>query len=82
MVPANTYLYEQGSDDVEAINVVFGERCNPHRRNFTDRLFRPALASATPAPSWVSPLDRALLAPISHKNECRTVVCIVNDSYH
>jgi len=30
-----------GSDDVEAINAISGERCNPHPHNFTDRYFRP-----------------------------------------
>jgi Xaa-Pro aminopeptidase len=30
-----------GSDDVEAINAVSGERCSPHPHNFTDRLIRP-----------------------------------------
>ncbi len=34
-------LYEMGSDQVEAINAVSGERCNPHPHNFTDRLIRP-----------------------------------------
>jgi Xaa-Pro dipeptidase len=34
-------LYEMGSDDVEAINAISGERCNPHPHNFTDRLIRP-----------------------------------------
>lgn len=34
-------LYEMGSDQVEAINSVSGERCNPHPHNFTDRLIRP-----------------------------------------
>jgi Xaa-Pro dipeptidase len=38
---ANKRLYELGSDDVEAINAVSGERCNPHPHNFTDRLVRP-----------------------------------------
>jgi len=38
---ANKMLYELGSDDVEAINAVSGERCNPHPHNFTDRLIRP-----------------------------------------
>lgn len=38
---ANKMLYEMGSDDVEAINAISGERCNPHPHNFTDRLFRP-----------------------------------------
>jgi len=30
-----------GSDQVEAINAVSGERCNPHPHNFSDRLIRP-----------------------------------------
>jgi Xaa-Pro aminopeptidase len=38
---ANKRLYEMGSDDVEAINAVSGERCSPHPHNFTDRLIRP-----------------------------------------
>ena len=38
---ANQMLYEMGSDDVEAINAISGERCNPHPHNFTDRIFRP-----------------------------------------
>jgi len=38
---ANKKLYELGSDDVEAINAVSGERCSPHPHNFTDRIIRP-----------------------------------------
>jgi Xaa-Pro aminopeptidase len=38
---ANKMLYEMGSDDVEAINAVAGERCSPHPHNFTDRIIRP-----------------------------------------
>jgi Xaa-Pro dipeptidase len=38
---ANRFLYENGSDDVEAINAISGERCNPHPHNFTDRMIRP-----------------------------------------
>jgi len=37
----NKFLYTHGSDDVEAINAISGERCNPHPHNFTDRLIRP-----------------------------------------
>jgi Xaa-Pro dipeptidase len=37
----NKLLYELGSDDVEAVNAISGERCNPHPHNFTDRLLRP-----------------------------------------
>ena len=38
---ANEMLYSMGSDDVEAINAISGERCNPHPHNFTDRIVRP-----------------------------------------
>ncbi|CAM3631314.1 Xaa-Pro peptidase family protein [Kibdelosporangium persicum] len=38
---AGKRLYEMGSDQVEAINAVSGERCNPHPHNFSDRLIRP-----------------------------------------
>lgn len=38
---ATKRLFEMGSDDVEAINAVAGERCMPHPHNFTDRIIRP-----------------------------------------
>src|SRR5918992_1468332 len=38
---ANKRLYEMGSDQVEAINAISGERCSPHPHNFSDRLIRP-----------------------------------------
>jgi Xaa-Pro dipeptidase len=38
---ANKRLYEMGSDCVEAINAISGERCSPHPHNFTDRIIRP-----------------------------------------
>lgn len=37
----NKFLYTHGSDDVEAINAISGERCSPHPHNFTDRMIRP-----------------------------------------
>ena len=37
----NEFLYRHGSDDVEAMNAISGERCNPHPHNFTDRMVRP-----------------------------------------
>ena len=37
----NKRLYELGSDQVEAVNAVSGERCNPHPHNFSDRIIRP-----------------------------------------
>jgi Xaa-Pro aminopeptidase len=38
---ASKRLYDMGSDDVESINAVSGERCNPHPHNFSDRMIRP-----------------------------------------
>jgi Xaa-Pro aminopeptidase len=37
----NEYLYARGSDDVESVNAVSGERCIPHPHNFSDRIIRP-----------------------------------------
>src|SRR5881409_1906343 len=34
-------LFELGSEQVEAINAVSGDRCNPHPHMFSDRLLRP-----------------------------------------
>lgn len=37
----NKYLYEHGSEEVEAVNSISGERCSPHPHVFSDRLIRP-----------------------------------------
>jgi len=34
-------LFELGSEHVEAINAISGERCSPHPHTFSDRLLRP-----------------------------------------
>jgi Xaa-Pro aminopeptidase len=34
-------LFELGSEHVEAVNAISGERCNPHPHTFSDRLLRP-----------------------------------------
>ena len=38
---AQRLLFELGSEQVEAINAVSGDRCNPHPHVFSDRLLRP-----------------------------------------
>ena len=38
---AQRLLFELGSEQVEAINAVSGDRCNPHPHVFSDRLIRP-----------------------------------------
>ncbi len=37
----NKVLYELGSEHVEGVNAISGERCNPHPHVFSDRMLRP-----------------------------------------
>lgn len=37
----NRVLYELGSEEVEAVNAISGERCSPHPHVFSDRMMRP-----------------------------------------
>jgi Xaa-Pro aminopeptidase len=37
----NRVLYEMGSEFVEGVNAISGERCNPHPHVYTDRVLRP-----------------------------------------
>jgi Xaa-Pro aminopeptidase len=37
----NERLYRMGSDDVEGVNAISGERCSPHPHIFSDRMIRP-----------------------------------------
>ncbi|MCW2717783.1 MAG: hypothetical protein QOG20_5401 [Pseudonocardiales bacterium] len=37
----NKVLYELGSEEVEAVNAISGERCSPHPHVFSDRMTRP-----------------------------------------
>src|SRR4051794_13945607 len=38
---ATQKLFELGSEHVEAINAISGDRCNPHPHTFSDRVLRP-----------------------------------------
>ena len=57
----NKFLYTHGSDDVEAINAISGERCNPHPHNFTDRMLRPGRPGVLRYPAVVHGLSHLLL---------------------
>jgi len=76
----NQFLYQNGSDDVEAINAISGERCNPHPHNFTDRMLRPgdqaffdilqsfmAIAPAITAPSMWAVRRRSSTMPTGER---------------
>ena len=64
---ANEMLYRLGSDDVEAINAISGERCNPHPHNFTDRLFRPGDQAFFDILQSVPGLSHLLLPHLQHR---------------
>jgi len=38
---ASKALYDMGSEQVEGVNAISGERCSPHPHVFTDRMLRP-----------------------------------------
>src|ERR687885_2836484 len=42
----NRVLYELGSEHVEGVNAISGERCSPHPHVFTDRMLRPGVSTA------------------------------------
>ncbi len=37
----NKVLYDLGSEHVEGVNAISGERCSPHPHNYSDRMLRP-----------------------------------------
>ena len=64
---SNKMLYEMGSDDVEAINAISGERCNPHPHNFTDRLIPPRRPVLLRHPAKLPGLPDLLLPDLQHR---------------
>ena len=49
-------LYDLGSEYVEAVNAISGERCNPHPHVFSDRVLRPGdpVYTTSSIPIWVT----------------------------
>ena len=63
----NKFLYTHGSDDVEAVNAISGERCNPHPHNFTDRMIRPGDQCVLRHPAVVHGLSHLLLPHLQRR---------------
>ena len=63
----NKFLYTHGSDDVEAVNAISGERCNPHPHNFTDRMIRPGDQCLLRHPAGVHGLPHLLLPHLQRR---------------
>jgi len=52
-------LYDLGSEHVEGVNAISGERCNPHPHVYTDRVLRPGdRVVAMGTPSQLEALER------------------------
>ena len=64
---ANKRLYEMGSDDVESINAVSGERCNPHPHNFSDRHDPPRRAGVLRHHALLQRLPDLLLPDVQRR---------------
>ena len=64
---ATMRLYEMGSDCVEAINAISGERCSPHPHNFTDRLIRPGRPGVLRHHPFVHGLSHLLLPHVQRR---------------
>ena len=66
---ASKRLYEMGSDQVEAINSISGERCNPHPHNFTDRIIRPGRPGVLRHHPFLQRLPDLLLPDLRRRGE-------------
>ena len=64
---ANKMLYEMGSDDVEAINAISGERCNPASAQLHRPDYPPGRSSVLRYPAIVHGLSHLLLPHV----QCR-----------
>ena len=64
---ATMRLYQMGSDCVEAINAISGERCSPHPHNFTDRLIRPGRPGVLRHHPFVHGLPHLLLPHLQRR---------------
>ncbi len=64
----NKFLYHHGSDDVEAINAISGERCNPHPHNHLARHRRDGPSASVIGGGYINswkPLDPVSASPLS-----------------
>ena len=64
---AQQLLFEMGSEQVEAINAVSGDRCNPHPHVFSDRLLRPGRPGVLRRHPLVHGLPHVLLPDVQRR---------------
>ncbi len=63
----NKILYDLGSEYVEGVNAISGERCNPHPHVFSDRVLRPGDPGVLRHSAFVHGLPHLLLPLLQHR---------------
>ena len=63
----NKVLFELGSEHVEGVNAISGERCSPHPHVFTDRMLRPGRPRVLRHPPRVQRLPHVLLPHVRRR---------------
>ena len=62
----NKVLYDLGSEYVEGVNAISGERCSPHPHVFSDRVLRPGDPAYLRHPAQLHGLPHLLLPDLRH----------------
>ncbi len=63
----NKVLYEMGSEFVEGVNAISGERCSPHPHVYTDRALRPGDPALLRHPAQLQRLPHLLLPHVCRR---------------
>ena len=64
-------LYDLGSEHVEGVNAISGERCSPHPHVYTDRVLRPGRPGVLRHSSQLQRLPDLLLSNLCHRQRLR-----------
>ena len=65
-------LYDLGSEYVEGVNAISGERCSPHPHVFSDRMLRPGRPGLLRHPALLHGLPHLLLPHLRDRLALRT----------
>ena len=71
---STSVLYEMGSEHVEGVNAISGERCSPHPHVFTDRVLRPGRPRLLRHPAQLHGLPHVLLPHVRGRQRVAALV--------
>ncbi len=78
-------LYDLGSEYVEGVNAISGERCSPHPHVYSDRLIRPGRPGVLRHPAQLHRLPHVLLPDVRGRQRVRgrsaTRMCAVVNTW-